>query len=67
MNDAHINARNMIIDSVDELGNRVQMAGNPVKVSGCEDPVTRPAAPGLDADREKNSGVFGIARSGALC
>ena len=53
VNDAHINARNMIIDSVDELGNRVQMAGNPVKVSGCEDPVTRPAAPGLDADREK--------------
>ena len=27
VNDAHINARNMIIDSVDELGNRVQHGG----------------------------------------
>ncbi len=52
VNDAHVNARNMIIHSLDAHGHRASMAGNPIKVSGFDDPATRPAAPELDADRE---------------
>jgi CoA:oxalate CoA-transferase len=29
------------------------MAGNPIKLSGYEDPAVREAAPELDADRER--------------
>jgi CoA:oxalate CoA-transferase len=32
---------------------RVRMAGNPIKLSGYEDPTVREAAPELDADRER--------------
>jgi len=51
VNDAQVNARNMIINTLDDAGRRMHMAGNPVKMSGCADPQTRAAAPQLDADR----------------
>ncbi len=53
VDDPHIAARNMIVDSLDEHGNRARMAGNPIKLSDCADPTTRPAAPQLDAHRSQ--------------
>ncbi len=50
--DEHVNARNMIIRSHDPTAGEVRMAGNPIKLSGFDDPRERPAAPELDADRE---------------
>ena len=51
VNDKHVNARNMIIESQDAQGERFRMAGNPIKMSGCDDPTTRTAAPELDQHR----------------
>lgn len=51
--DAHIAARNMIIRSHDPVAGEVRMAGNPIKLSAYADPVERPAAPELDADRAR--------------
>lgn len=52
MADPQIAARNMIVTAEDpELG-PIRMQGNPIKLSGYDDPATRPHAPDLDADRE---------------
>jgi len=51
--DAQVKARNMIIESRDANGNRTRMAGNPIKMSGCDDPSTRAPAPALDQHREE--------------
>ena len=51
--DAQVKARNMIIESRDADGNRTRMAGNPIKMSGCDDPSTRAPAPALDQHREE--------------
>ncbi len=51
VDDPHIAARNMIIHATDPEAGEVRMAGNPVKISGFDDPTERPAAPDLDADR----------------
>ena len=51
VDDPHIAARNMIIHATDPEAGEVRMAGNPVKISGFDDPPERPAAPDLDADR----------------
>ncbi|MGI9310013.1 MAG: CaiB/BaiF CoA transferase family protein [bacterium] len=51
--DAHVNARNMIIETRNEDGARTKMAGNPIKISTCDDPPERRAAPRLDQDRER--------------
>jgi len=53
VDDAQVKARNMIIEARDARGHRTLMAGNPIKVSGCDDPPTRAPAPGLDQDREE--------------
>jgi CoA:oxalate CoA-transferase len=50
--DEHVKARNMIIQSHDPTVGEVRMAGNPIKLSGFDDPHERPAAPELDSDRE---------------
>jgi CoA:oxalate CoA-transferase len=50
--DPQVLARNMIVETRDASGARQRMAGNPVKISGFEDPTTRRAAPELDADRD---------------
>jgi len=52
IDDVHVQARNMIIRSHDPTAGDVRMAGNPIKLSGFNDPRERPAAPELDADRE---------------
>ena len=49
--DPHVRARNMVVTSDDPHMGRLEMAGNPIKLSGVEDPSTRPPAPELDADR----------------
>ncbi|MDQ1393089.1 MAG: CoA:oxalate CoA-transferase [Acidimicrobiaceae bacterium] len=40
----------------------LRVAGNPIKLSGVEDPTTRPGAPGLDADRDTILAELGIHR-----
>jgi CoA:oxalate CoA-transferase len=49
--DPQVVHRNMIVSAGDEAEVRLQMAGNPIKLSAHEDPATRPAAPELDGDR----------------
>ena len=49
--DPQVAARNMIIETREADGTVLQMAGNPIKLSGFEDPKERTAAPELDADR----------------
>jgi CoA:oxalate CoA-transferase len=45
-------ARNMLVSVEDPVTGRLELAGNPMKLSGFADPPTRPSAPDLDADRE---------------
>ncbi len=49
--DPQVRARNMIVSSQDPDVGRFSLAGNPVKLSGVEDPATRPPAPRLDEHR----------------
>jgi CoA:oxalate CoA-transferase len=49
--DPQVAARNMVVTAPLEGGGRLEMAGNPVKISGFVDPPTRNGAPALDADR----------------
>lgn len=52
MKDPQLNARNMIADVLDRYGRATfKAAGNPIKMSGMEDPPSRPAAPELDGNR----------------
>ena len=46
LDDPQVRARNMIVTSEDPTAGTLTLAGNPVKLSGVEDPPTRPAAPG---------------------
>jgi CoA:oxalate CoA-transferase len=46
-------ARNMLISVDDPVTGRIELAGNPMKLSGFADPPTRPPAPNLDADRDR--------------
>lgn len=52
VDDPHVKARNMIIQSHDPTAGEVRMAGNPIKLSSFDDPHERAAAPELDADRK---------------
>jgi CoA:oxalate CoA-transferase len=49
--DPQVRARNMVVTSDDPDAGRFALAGNPVKLSGVEDPATRGAAPRLDEHR----------------
>ncbi|MCL3883736.1 CoA transferase [Marivita sp. GX14005] len=50
--DPQITARHMIVDVLDRNGRTAfKAAGTPVKLSGCPDPTSRPAAPELDGNR----------------
>lgn len=53
VNDPHIRARNMIAALADGANAGFAVAGNPIKMSGHADVPTRPAAPALDADRDR--------------
>lgn len=46
-----VRARNMLVSIDDPVAGKVTVAGNPLKISGFEDPATRRPAPALDADR----------------
>ncbi len=46
-------ARNMLISVDDPVTGPLELAGNPMKLSGFADPPTRSLAPDLDADRDK--------------
>lgn len=46
-------ARNMVITTEDPVAGTVKLVGNPIKLTGFPDPVTRKPAPELDADRER--------------
>jgi len=45
-------ARNMLISVDDPVTGPLELAGNPMKLSGFADPPTRPRAPDLDADHD---------------
>jgi len=49
--DPQVRARNMIVSVDDPVAGRLEMPGNPIKLDGRADPVTRPPAPELDANR----------------
>jgi len=49
--DPQVRARNMIVSADDPISGRLEMPGNPIKLDGRADPLTRPPAPELDADR----------------
>ncbi len=53
LSDPQIVARNMVVSVDDPDVGRLNMAGNPIKLSDVADPQTRRAAPALDADRER--------------
>lgn len=46
-----VKARNMLVDTSSPTGQPLKIAGNPIKMSAHPDPLFRPPAPGLDADR----------------
>jgi CoA:oxalate CoA-transferase len=52
MEDPQISARNMVVTCNDPVAGTVPMPGNPIKISGVADPVSRVPAPELDGDRE---------------
>ena len=45
-------ARNMLVSVDDPVTGRLELAGNPMKLSAFDDPPTRSRAPDLDADRD---------------
>lgn len=46
-----VEARNMLVTVDDPKSGALKLAGNPMKISGMDDPPTRDPAPDLDADR----------------
>ncbi len=51
--DPQVLARNMVVSLDDPAMAGLRLAGNPVKLSGYDDPTKRGAAPALDADRRR--------------
>jgi CoA:oxalate CoA-transferase len=57
---AQVKARNMMVES-----DGLRIPGNPMKISGFDDPTTRPAAPALDANGIAIREEFGAAEDRA--
>lgn len=55
-----VEPRRMVIEVDDPKVGRIKVAGNPVKLSGYEDPLERPTAPDVDQDRDKILAELGI-------
>jgi len=55
-----VGPRHMIIEVDDPKVGRIKVAGNPVKVSGYDDPLERPTAPDVDQDRERILAELGL-------
>jgi CoA:oxalate CoA-transferase len=53
-------ARNMLVTVDDPVTGPVTVAGNPLKLSGFDDPKTRAPAPELDADRQRILDELGL-------
>ena len=51
MADPHVRARNMVVSLDDPVMGRLEIAGNPIKISDVDDPPTRGSVPRLDEDR----------------
>ena len=56
--DPHVRSRNMVVTADDPSIGPLVMAGNPIKLSGFADPLTRVPAPRLDGDRAAILGAF---------
>jgi CoA:oxalate CoA-transferase len=50
--DPQVAARNMIVPIQDPVIGRLQVAGNPIKLSGVPEPTDHRPAPSVDGDRE---------------
>ncbi len=48
-----VEPRNMVVEVDDPTAGRLKVAGNPIKLSGYDDPTTRATAPDVDQDRER--------------
>ena len=48
-----VEPRNMVIDIDDPTAGHLRVAGSPIKISGFEDPRSRPSAPDVDQDRAR--------------
>jgi CoA:oxalate CoA-transferase len=59
--DPQVRARRMAIRIADPAMSDLTLAGNPIKLSGVPDPDVRPAAPALDADRQRILSELGLA------
>lgn len=53
LSDPQVLARNMVVTAPEDTIGELKMAGNPIKVTGVDDPPRRRAAPKLDEDREE--------------
>lgn len=58
--DEQVAARHMVVTAGDPVAGPLRMAGNPIKLSGFDDPTTRRPAPALDGDRAALLRDFGI-------
>ncbi len=48
-----VEPRNMVVDVDDPTAGKLRVAGNPIKLSGYDDPQTRASAPDVDQDRAR--------------
>ena len=48
-----VEPRNMVVEVDDPTAGRLRVAGNPIKLSGFDDPASRATAPDVDQDRER--------------
>ncbi len=58
-----VEPRNMLVEVPDETTGTLKVAGNPIKISGFADPVSRESAPDLDRDRAAILEELGVARA----
>ena len=58
-----VGPRNMLVEVPDETTGTLEVAGNPIKISGYADPATRNSAPDLDRDRAAILEELAIARA----
>jgi CoA:oxalate CoA-transferase len=58
--DPHVRARNMVVPIEGDRIGPLEVAGNPIKLSGSDDPPTRTASPELDADRARILAELGL-------
>ncbi|MBT6313754.1 MAG: CoA transferase, partial [Alphaproteobacteria bacterium] len=60
-----VEPRRMVIEVDDPKVGKMKVAGNPVKLSGYEDPLERPTAPDVDQDRARILAELGLAPQAA--